>query len=65
MKTVHVFFLLLATAAHADPQLTSWCTANSSKYARIVETDAELAAGTSKTTWTRTSGPNTLAQTMM
>lgn len=65
MKTVSALLLLLATAAaHADPQLTSWHTANSSKYARIVETDAELAAGTSKTTWTRTAGPNTLAQTL-
>lgn len=64
MKTVSAFLLLLAAAAHADPQLSSWYTACSSKYARIVETDAELAAGTSKTTWTRTSGPNTLAQTL-
>jgi YHYH protein len=63
MKTVLALFLLIATA-HADPQLSSWYTASSSKYARIVETDAELAAGTSKTTWTRTSGPNTLAQTL-
>lgn len=64
MKTVHALFLLLATVAHADPQLTSWYLTNSSKYARIVETDSELAAGASKTTWTRTSGPNTLAQTL-
>lgn len=64
MKTVSALFLLLATAAHADPQLSTWYVTNSSKYARIVETDAELAAGTSKTTWTRTSGPNTLAQTL-
>jgi hypothetical protein len=63
MKTVLASFLLIATA-HADPQLTSWYTASSSKYARIVETDAALAAGTSETTWTRTSGPNTLAQTL-
>lgn len=63
MKRAFVFLLFLS-AAHADPQLTTWYTANSSKYARIVETDAELAAGTSKTTWTRTSGPNTLAQTL-
>ena len=47
--------------AQADPLLTSWFTARSSTYARIVETDTELAAGTSKTTWTRTSGPNTLS----
>lgn len=63
MKTVIAFLLLIATA-HADPQLSSWYTAGSSKYARITETDASLAAGTSETTWTRTSGPNTLAQTL-
>ena len=63
MKTVSAFFLLIATA-YADPQLSSWYTASSSKYARITETDASLAAGTSETTWTRTSGPNTLAQTL-
>ncbi|MEK7950277.1 YHYH protein [Luteolibacter soli] len=54
--------LLLGTA-HADPKLTSWYTAQAGKYARIQETDAEAVAGTSKTTWTRTSGPFTLAQT--
>ncbi|WP_395737074.1 YHYH protein [Prosthecobacter sp.] len=63
MKTVTALLLLVATA-HADPQLSSWYTAGSSKYARITETDASLAAGTSETTWTRTSGPNTLAQTL-
>jgi hypothetical protein len=63
MKTVIAFVLLLATA-HADPQLSSWYTAGSSKYARITETDASLAAGTSATTWTRTSGPNTLTQSL-
>ncbi|OYW73184.1 MAG: hypothetical protein B7Z37_22530 [Verrucomicrobia bacterium 12-59-8] len=63
MKTFFAFFLLMATA-YADPQLSSWYTADSSKYARIVETDAALLAGNSETTWTRTSGPNTLAQTL-
>lgn len=52
------------TVVQADPQLSSWYTANSSKYARIVETDGELSAGTTKTTWTRTSGPNTTTQAL-
>lgn len=63
MKTVIALFLFIAPA-YADPQLSSWYTAGSSKYARITETDATLAAGTTETTWTRTSGPNTLAQTL-
>ncbi len=64
MKAAFLFtLLLLTTSAHADPQLTSWYVAQTGKYARIVETDAELLADSSKTTWTRTSGPNTTAQT--
>jgi hypothetical protein len=46
------------SASVPNPQLTSWHTANTGKYARLCETDAELAAGTTKTTWTR----NTLTQ---
>jgi hypothetical protein len=49
-------------ASVPDSQLTSWFTANTGKYARLSETDAELTAGTTKTTWTRTSGPNTITQ---
>ena len=30
--------VLIAATAHADPQLTSWLTANSTKYARVTET---------------------------
>jgi YHYH protein len=55
---------LLPPCAAADSQLTSWYTVRSSTYARIYETDAELAAGTSKTTWTRTSGQQTLSQSL-
>jgi hypothetical protein len=29
---------LIAATAHADPQLTSWLTTNSTKYARVTET---------------------------
>ena len=45
--------ILGIVTVRADPQLSSWFTAYSSKYARIVETDAELLANTTKTTWTR------------
>ncbi|WP_395737609.1 YHYH protein [Prosthecobacter sp.] len=57
MKT-RLFLLLLISAAplHADPQLTSWFTANSGKYARIYQSTADETAGTKSTTWTRGSG---------
>ena len=32
--------IAFATAAHADPQLTSWFTTNSGQYARIYATAA-------------------------
>ena len=64
MKKTFLLLLLSSVIASADPQLSSWYTAGSSKYARLVETDAELLAGSSKTTWTRTSGPNTISQTL-
>ncbi len=48
--------LMSATAASADPQLTSWFTANSGKYARIYQTTANETAGTTSTTWSRGSG---------
>jgi YHYH protein len=47
--------LLVAESLHADPLLTSWLTAYSGRYARISETDAQLAAGTTETTWSRNS----------
>lgn len=49
-------------SAQTSPKITSWYTAKSGKYARLVETDAELSADTTKTTWTRTAGPNTTTQ---
>ncbi len=55
--------LVPTQAQTISPQLSSWYTANSGKYARISETDAEAVAGTTKTTWTRTTGMFTLAQT--
>ncbi len=54
-----LLFLSLAagmTVAHADPQLTSWFTANSGKYARIYQSTANETAGTTSTTWSRGTG---------
>ena len=57
MKTGSLL-LLLATASllHADPQLSSWYTADSGQYARIYQTAAAEAAGTKSTTWSRGTG---------
>ncbi len=45
--------LLPANVLAADPQLESWQTASTRRYARIYETDAARLAGTAVTTWTR------------
>jgi hypothetical protein len=45
--------LMLGVArASADPQLNSWLTTYSGRYARIYTSDAAKASGTSVTTWT-------------
>ena len=49
--------LLLGSFAHADPQLTSWFTAGSTKYARIYTSTANRTAGISTTTWTGQTSP--------
>lgn len=41
------------TAQAADPQLDSWQTANTRRYARIYTSDAARLAGTTVTTWSR------------
>lgn len=43
-------------SAHADPQLTSWFTANSGQYARLYQTTAAQTAATKSTTWSRGAG---------
>ncbi len=53
------FVLLLALRASADPQLSSWFTADSGQYARIFQTTANETAGSSSTTWSRGSGVQT------
>lgn len=47
------------TITHADPQLTSWFTANSGQYARIYQSTAAETAGTKSTTWSRGQGLQT------
>src|SRR5690348_16992967 len=57
-----LFYLLTAIAAHCvyaddsiNPQISSWLTTYSSKYARVYTNDAMAVAGTSLTTWGNTS----------
>lgn len=47
--------LLAGRSAAADPQLTSWFTADSGRYARIYMTTAAQEAGQSETTWSNSS----------
>ncbi len=57
MKRLILLSLFIGMAvAKADPQLTSWFTMNSGKYARIYQSTANETAGTTSTTWTRGSG---------
>jgi YHYH protein len=55
---LRILLLLLISASllQADPQLTSWFTANSGKYARIYQSTANETAGTTSTTWSRGTG---------
>ena len=50
---VFCFFSLITAVQAQNPQLTSWFTANSGKYARIYASTADETAGTKSTTWTR------------
>ena len=58
-STAALALTLLTAAAHADPQLTSWYTAQSGQYARIYQSTANETAGTKSTTWSRGSGTQT------
>jgi hypothetical protein len=48
--------LLAAATVHADPQLSSWHTADSGQYARLYQDTSAESAGTKSTTWSRGSG---------
>ncbi len=50
-RLLPIFLLAFAVHAQADPQLSSWSTAYSARYARIYTTDANKLAGTTATTW--------------
>src|SRR5580692_4783331 len=58
MKTILSLALLVSLnffatiALRADPQLTSWFTTDSGRYARIYETDSAKTSQTTATTWT-------------
>ncbi len=58
MKKIHALLasLALAAIAHADPQLTSWYTADSGQYARLYQSTAAETAGTVSKTWSRGMG---------
>jgi hypothetical protein len=55
INTFGALILLLQPAA-ADPQLSSWHTADSGQYARIYQTTAAETARTASTTWSRGQG---------
>ena len=44
---------LAISSAFGDPQVTSWMTANSTRYARIYTSDANRSAGQAVTTWSQ------------
>ena len=56
----YIFFALLVldSVLYADPQLSSWFTEASTKYARIYTTSNNRTAGISVVTWTNTSNPS-------
>ena len=62
MKTIFsiAIFSALAMNGLADPQITSWFTADSGKFAQIYRTDAEKFSGQTETTWSN--GRNTQSQ---
>ena len=60
MKRLLILSLVAcASLAVADPQVTSWFTANSGKYARIYQSTANETAGATSTTWSRGTGTQT------
>ena len=52
LSYISLVLLGLEAVLHADPQLSSWFTEASTKYAQIYKTAADRTAGISSTTWT-------------
>jgi hypothetical protein len=55
-----VLLSVTTPAAHADPQLTSWYTAEAGKYARIYRTTTEETNQAGQTVWSRGQGVQSL-----
>jgi hypothetical protein len=56
-RRLHAALFIIAAHAHADPLLSSWYTANSTKYASIYASAAAEASNTASTTWSGQSLP--------
>ena len=52
LSCISFALICLESVLHADPQLSSWFTEASTKYARIYKNTADRTAGISSTTWT-------------
>src|SRR5215831_12926480 len=50
----------VAFQLHADPQMDSWMTTYSGKYARVYLTDADKSSGNAVSTWSRGSISQTI-----
>ena len=57
LRSAFLALCLLDSSVRADPQLSSWLTAGSTKYARIYTSIANQTAGISTTTWTGQASP--------
>jgi len=55
-----IIFWAVSATAYADPQITSWFTLDSDKFAQLYRTEAEKNSGQAETTWSN--GRNTQAQ---
>jgi len=61
MTPIRLLLMLLASGtALADPQLSSWYTADSGQYARLYQSTADETSGTVSKTWSRGSGTQSL-----
>jgi len=58
LSCISFALICLESVLHADPQLTSWLTEASTKYARIYTTSNNRTAGISAVTWTNTINPS-------
>ncbi len=55
-KAVYLLLFFPLPSVQADPQLSSWFTGDSGKYARLYQSTADETAGIASTTWSRGQG---------